>query len=251
MAKSQSMLVEDELESMEEPENGVTRIYSHNERLRQFSLRTKNSFFKSPEIERKDDEIVLTSGGLKERIGDILKVVNFETLNAKDVWSRDSSRLLHLVWSRLEEETGSDLSSRKDEIASIFCDVMNEIIEEDDSLKKKDSVTVKTILKAHRKRNAENDMNKNAKRQLIRSLHEVVDETEINQRRKRKVDGADQQTVKHHRNEVRVLFLISYPFKLKFRYSGKATKVIFIINLLLFLKFRYSEKATKFCEIFT
>ena len=32
MAKSQSMLVEDELESMEEPENGVTRIYSHNER---------------------------------------------------------------------------------------------------------------------------------------------------------------------------------------------------------------------------
>lgn len=195
MNKKPSMLVEDELESMEESENGVTRIYSHNERLRQFSLRTKNSSFNSPDIERnlvamtsqirnssKDDEIVLTSADLKERIGEILKDVNFETLNAKDVWSRDSSRiLLSQVWSRLEEETGSDLSSRKDEIASIFCDVMNEIIEEDDSLKKKDSVTVKTILKAHRKRNAENDMNKNAKRQLIRSLHEVVDETEINQ----------------------------------------------------------------------
>ena len=54
-------------------------------------------------------------------------------------------------------------------------------MEEDDSLKKKDSVTVKTILKAHRKRKAENDMNKNPKRQLIRSLDEVVDETEINQ----------------------------------------------------------------------
>ena len=195
MNKKPSMLVEDELKSMEESENGVTRIYSHNERLRQFSLRTKNSSFNSPDIERnlvamtsqirnssKDDEIALTSADLKERIGDILKVVNFETLNAKDVWSRDSSRiLLSQVWIRLEEETGSDLSSRKDEIASIFCEVMNEIFEEDDSLKKKDSVTVKTILKAHRKRNAENDMNKNAKRQLIRSLHEVVDETEINQ----------------------------------------------------------------------
>ena len=163
-----------------EPENGVTRIYSPNERpdiernLVAMTSQIRNS--------SKDDEIVvLTSADLKERIGDILKVVNFETLNAKDIWSRDSSRLLYLVWSRLEEETGSDLSSRKDEIASIFCDVMNEIIEEDDSLKKKDSVTVKTILKAHRKRNAENDMNKNAKRQLIRSLHEVVDETEIDQ----------------------------------------------------------------------
>ena len=189
MNKKPSMLVEDELKSMEESENGVTRIYSHNERLRQFSLRTKNSSFTSPDIERnlvpmtssKDDEIALTSADLKERIGDILKDVNFETLNAKDVWSRDSSRLLSLVWSHLEEETGSDLSSRKDEIASIFCEVMNEIIEEDDSLKKKDSVTIKTILKAHRKRNAENDMNKNSKRQSIRSLHEVVDETEINQ----------------------------------------------------------------------
>ena len=49
-----------------------------------------------------------------------------------------------------------------------------------DSLKKKDSVKAKTIPKA-RKRNAENDMNKNAKRQSICSLHEVVDETEINQ----------------------------------------------------------------------
>ena len=38
----------------------------------------------------------------------------------------------------------------------------------------------RTIPKA-RKRNAENDMNKNAKRQLIPSLHEVVDETEIDQ----------------------------------------------------------------------
>ena len=189
MNKKPSMLVEDELKSMEESENGVTRIYSHNERLRQFSLRTKNSSFESPDIERnlvpmtssKDDEIALTSADLKERIGDILKDFSFETLNAKDVWSRDSSRLLSLVWSHLEEETGSDLSSRKDEIASIFCEVMNEIIEEDDSLKKKDSVTIRTILKAHRKRNAENDMNKNPKRQLIRSLHEVVDETEINQ----------------------------------------------------------------------
>ena len=192
MNKKPSMLVEDDLKSMEESENGVTRIYSHNERLRQFSLRTKNSSFESPDIERnlvpmtssKDDEIALTSADLKERIGDILKDFSFETLNAKDVWSRDSSRLLSLVWSHLEEETGSDLSSRKDEIASIFCEVMNEIIEEDDSLKKKDSVTIKTILKAHRKRNAENDMNKNSKRQSIRSLHslhEVVDETEINQ----------------------------------------------------------------------
>ena len=103
----------------------------------------------------------------------------FENPNAKDVWSKDSNILLSQVWSHLEEETGSDLSSRKDEIASIFCEIMNEIIEEDDSLKKKDSVTVKTILKAHRKRNAENDMNKNAKRQLIRS--EVLDETELNQ----------------------------------------------------------------------
>ena len=34
------------------------------------------------------------------------------------------------------------------------------------------------------------------------------------QKRKQKVDGADQQMVKHHRNEVSVLFLISYPFKL-------------------------------------
>ena len=58
---------------------------------------------------------------------------------------------------------------------------MNEIMEEDDSLKKKDSVTVKTILKAHRKRKAENDMIKNPKRQLICNLHEVVDETELNQ----------------------------------------------------------------------
>ena len=190
MNKKPSMLVEDELKSMEESENGVTRIYSHNERLRQFSLRTKNSSFESPDIERnlvpmtssKDDEIALTSADLKERIGDILKDFSFETLNAKDVWSRDSSRiLLSQVWIRLEEETGSDLSSRKDEIASIFCEVMNEIFEEDDSLKKKDSVTIKTILKAHRKRNAENDMNKNSKRQSIRSLHEVVDETEMNQ----------------------------------------------------------------------
>jgi hypothetical protein len=180
--KDQAMLEEDELESMEESEN--------NERLRQFSLRTQNSSFNSPDIERnlfrnsskeasKNDEIALTSADLKERIGDILKVINFENPNAKDVWSKDSNILLSQVWSHLEEETGSDLSSRKDEIASIFCEIMNEIIEQDDSLKKKDSVTVKTILKAHRKRNAENDMNKNAKRQLIRS--EVVDETELNQ----------------------------------------------------------------------
>ena len=180
----QAMLVEDELEGMEESENG---IYSNNERLRQFSLQTQNSSFNSPDIERnlfrnssKDDEIALTSADLKERIGEILKVINFETPYAKCVWSRDSSNiLLSQVWSHLEEETGSDLSSRKDEIASIFCEVMNETMEEEDSLKKKDSVTVKTILKAHRKRNAENDMNKNAKRQLIRS--EVVDETELNQ----------------------------------------------------------------------
>jgi hypothetical protein len=189
--KDQAMLVEDELESMEESENGVlTRIHSNNERLRQFSLQTQNSSFNSPDIERnlfknsskeasKNDEIALTSADLKERIGDILKVINFENPNAKDIWSKDSNILLSQVWSHLEEETGSDLSSRKDEIASIFCEIMNEIIEEDDSLKKKDSVTVKTILKAHRKRNAENDMNKNAKRQLIRS--EVVDETELNQ----------------------------------------------------------------------
>ena len=44
---------EDELESMEESENGVvTRNYSNNERLRQFSLRTQNSSFNSPDIER-------------------------------------------------------------------------------------------------------------------------------------------------------------------------------------------------------
>ena len=185
---------EDELESMGESENGVvTRNYSNNERLRQFSLRTQNSSFNSPDIERnlfrnsskeasKDDEIALTSADLKERIGEILKVINFETPYAKCVWSRDSSNiLLSQVWSHLEDETGSDLSSRKDEIAKMFCEIMNEIMEEDDSLKKKDSVTVKTILKAHRKRKAENDMNKNPKRQLIRNLHEVVDETELNQ----------------------------------------------------------------------
>ena len=130
----------------------------------------------------KDDETALTSADLKERIGEILKIVNFETPYAKCVWSRDSSNiLLSQVWSHLEEETGSDLSSRKDEIAKMFCEIMNEIMEEDDSLKKKDSVTVKTILKAHRKRKAENDMIKNPKRQLIRNLHEVVDETELNQ----------------------------------------------------------------------
>ena len=185
---------EDELESMEESENGVvTRNYSNNERLRQFSLRTQNSSFNSPDIERnlfrnsskeasKDDETALTSADLKERIGEILKIVNFETPYAKCVWSGDSSNiLLSQVWSHLEDETGSDLSSRKDEIAYIFCEIMNEIMEEDDSLKKKNSVTVKTILKAHRKRKAENDINKNPKRQIIRSLDEVVDETEINQ----------------------------------------------------------------------
>ena len=48
----QSMLGEDESESMEESENGVTRSYSNNERLRQFSLRTQNSSFNSPDIER-------------------------------------------------------------------------------------------------------------------------------------------------------------------------------------------------------
>merc|ERR1712037_991769 len=128
---------EDELESMEESENGVvTRNYSNNERLRQFSLRTQNSSFNSPDIERnlfrnlqeasKDDEIALTSADLKERIGEILKVINFETPYAKCVWSRDSSILLSQVWSHLEDETGSDLSSRKGEIASIFCEVMNE-----------------------------------------------------------------------------------------------------------------------------
>ena len=52
-------------------------------------------------------------------------------------------------------------------------------------------------------------------------------------KQKQKVDGADQQIVKHHRNEVIVSILISYPFKLKLRYSEKATKVI-IMNLLLF-----------------
>ena len=121
------MLEEDELESMEESEN--------NERLRQFSLRTQNSSFNSPDIERnlfpmtsqirnlsEDDEIALTSADLKERIGDILKVINFENPNAKDVWSKDSNILLSQVWIHLEEETGSDLSSRKDEIASIFCE---------------------------------------------------------------------------------------------------------------------------------
>ena len=184
------LVVEDELESMEESEKGAeTQIYSNNERLRQFSLRTQNSSFNSPDIERnlfrnssKDDEIALTSADLKKRIGEILKIVNFETPYAKCVWSGDSSNiLLSQVWSHLEEETESDLSSRKDEIAKMFCEIMNEIMEEDDSLKKKDSVTVKTILKAHRKRKAENDMNKNPKRQLIRNLHEVVDETELNQ----------------------------------------------------------------------
>ena len=177
----QSMLVVDELESMEESENGVKQIYlAKQKRLSQFSFRAQNFSFNSPDIERnlfpitsqirnssKDDEIALTSADLKERIGEILKVVNLGTISAED------------VRTQLEEDTGSDLSSRKDEIIEIINEVMNET-EEEDSPKKKESVKAKTIPKA-RKRNAENDMNTNAKRQSICSLHEVVDETEINQ----------------------------------------------------------------------
>merc|ERR1712149_48803 len=56
----------------------------------------------------------LTTADLKKRIADILKDADLETTSAKK------------VRTQLEEDTGSDLSSRKEEIGRIIQEVMDE-----------------------------------------------------------------------------------------------------------------------------
>ena len=62
----------------------------------------------------------LTSAELKKKIGDILKDADLETTSAKK------------VRTQLEEDTGSDLSSRKEEIGKLIQAVMDENADEED-----------------------------------------------------------------------------------------------------------------------
>lgn len=66
----------------------------------------------------KDKE--LSSADLKKRIADILKDADLETTSAKK------------VRTQLEEETGTDLSARKDEIGKLIQEVMDENADEDE-----------------------------------------------------------------------------------------------------------------------
>ena len=61
----------------------------------------------------------LTTADLKKRIADILKDADLETTSAKK------------VRTQLEEDTGSDLSSRKEEIGRIIQEVMDETADDE------------------------------------------------------------------------------------------------------------------------
>ena len=62
----------------------------------------------------------LTSAELKKRIAAILKVADLETTSAKK------------VRTQLEEETESDLTSRKEEIGKLIQEVMDENADDED-----------------------------------------------------------------------------------------------------------------------
>ena len=62
----------------------------------------------------------LTSAELKKRIAAILKVADLETTSAKK------------VRTQLEEETKSDLTSRKEEIGKLIQEVMDENADDED-----------------------------------------------------------------------------------------------------------------------
>ena len=62
----------------------------------------------------------LTSAELKKKIADILKDADLETTSAKK------------VRTQLEEDTGSDLSSRKEEIGKLIQEVMDETPDDDE-----------------------------------------------------------------------------------------------------------------------
>ena len=63
--------------------------------------------------------MALSSADLKKRIADILKDADLETTSAKK------------VRTQLEEDTGSDLSSRKEEIGRIIQEVMDETADDE------------------------------------------------------------------------------------------------------------------------
>merc|ERR1711992_363078 len=63
--------------------------------------------------------MALTSADLKKRIADILKDADLETTSAKK------------VRTQIEEDTGSDLSSRKEEIGRIIQEVMDETADDE------------------------------------------------------------------------------------------------------------------------
>merc|ERR1712045_79132 len=64
-------------------------------------------------------QMALTSADLKKRIADILKDADLETTSAKK------------VRTQLEEDTGSDLSSRKEEIGRLIQEVMDETADDE------------------------------------------------------------------------------------------------------------------------
>merc|ERR1711923_240277 len=63
--------------------------------------------------------MALTTADLKKRIADILKDADLETTSAKK------------VRTQLEEDTGSDLSSRKEEIGRLIQEVMDETADDE------------------------------------------------------------------------------------------------------------------------
>jgi len=63
--------------------------------------------------------MALSTADLKKKIAEILKDADLETTSAKK------------VRTQLEEDTGSDLSTRKEEIGRIIQEVMDETAEDD------------------------------------------------------------------------------------------------------------------------